>query len=57
MVGSASFVTEPRAVATGPLGTQAYCLLNLRRAALTSKAGGTPAYPKPVATAPGSVTT
>src|SRR6266511_4870760 len=50
-----SSVTEPRAVATG-LGTQASRLLNLRRAAPTSKAGGTPAYPGPVATAPGSVT-
>ena len=38
-------VTEPRAIATGSLGTQASRLLNLRRAALTQKAGGTPAYP------------
>ncbi len=49
-------VTEPRALATGPLGTQASRLLNLRRAALTKKAGGTPVYPGPVATARGSVT-
>ena len=47
-------VTEPRAVATG-LGTQSSRLLVLRRA--ETKQSGTTAYPGPVATARGSVTT